>query len=435
LGSATVAGPKGVGVVVRRLRARQKEIEDAVFAGVREAVPEPGVKGGSEYVNGLRTAVAAAVEFGFAGLERGEEPGRGIPPEAVAQARLAARSGVGLDAVLRRYIVGHALLWDFVMQEADRVQRTGRGSGLREMSRAQALLLDQLVIAVTREHVAELQRATSSREHRLLERVRILLAGDHADAGRPPGGVDPELDYDLDGEHLGVIVIGADGEAAIRDLAERLQRRLLCAPRERGLVWAWLGGQVRSMAEVEQACAAQETGNINFVLGEPASGLEGWRLTHRQAQAALLVAQRRGGRERVTFTRYADVALLAAALGDEVLARSLFAIYLSPLEDTRDGGSVLLETLRAYFLAGRSASSAAASLGVVRNTVDNRLRTIEQRLGRTLHPCPAELEVALELNQLDASIGAPGSTTREDSPGSSDIPRALGETPKKVPRI
>jgi hypothetical protein len=49
-----------------------------------------------------------------------------------------------------------------------------------------------------------------------------------------------------------------------------------------------------------------------FVVGAPAGGLEGWRLTHREAQTALLVARCRPW----PLTRYGDVALLAAALGD-----------------------------------------------------------------------------------------------------------------------
>jgi hypothetical protein len=393
----------GVGVVVRRLRARQKEIEDAIFAGVREAVPEAAGDVDSEYVSGLRMAVAAAVEFGFAGLERGEVPAGEIPGEAVAQARLAARSGVSLEAVLRRYIVGHALLWDYVMEEAERVEWMGRSSGLREMSRAQAALLDRLVIDVTREHVAELQRAGRSREQRVLERVRMLLVSDYPDTSVVPGGLDPELEYDLNGEHVGVIALDAEGEAAMRSIADRLRRPLLCVARERGVVWAWLGGRrVLSMVEVEQACAAQEERDVRFVLGESASGLEGWRLTHRQAQAALLVAQRKPQR----VTRYADVALLAAALGDEVLSRSLAEIYLAPLVNAR-GGEVLLQCLRAYLTAGRSVSSAAAALGIARKTVETRLRTIEERLGRTLHPCAAELEVALLLEGLDPTPPSP----------------------------
>jgi hypothetical protein len=390
----------GVGVVVRRLRERQREIEDAVFAGVREAVPGPDGELDAEYVEGLRVAVVAAVEFGFTGIERGDGLSAGIPSEAVVQARRAARSGVGLESVLRRYIVGHALLWDYVMQEADQVERMGQASGLREMSRAQAGMLDRLVIGVTREHVAELQRAGRSREQRVLERVRILLSSDYPDTGMVPGGIDPELNYDLDGEHVGVIAIGAEGEVAMRRVAERLKRPLLCVARERGVVWAWLGGRrILPVAEVERACAEQAMGDVRFVLGESARGLEGWRLTLRQAQAEVLVAQRRGGLERVTVTRYGDVALLAVALGDEALGRSLVEVYLTPLRNTR-GGEVLLQSLRAYLGAGCSVSSAAAVLGVARKTVEGRLRTIEEKLGRTLHPCPAELEVALLLDEL-----------------------------------
>jgi DNA-binding PucR family transcriptional regulator len=145
---------------------------------------------------------------------------------------------------------------------------------------------------------------------------------------------------------------------------------------------------------------APPPGGVILALGEPARGIEGWRLTHRQAQAALVVALRRGGRERMTLTRYADVALLASALKDEALARALIDIYLSPLEDSRNSGPMLRETLRAYLAAERSVSSTAAALGVVRKTVESRLRTAEEKIGRTLHPCPAELEVALLLDEL-----------------------------------
>jgi DNA-binding PucR family transcriptional regulator len=155
------------------------------------------------------------------------------------------------------------------------------------------------------------------------------------------------------------------------------------------------------------------TGRISWP-PSPARGLEGWRLTHRQAQAALVVALRRSASGAAT--RYADVAVLASALKDEALARALVEIYIAPLEDSRGGGPVLCETLRVYMASERNVSSAAAALGVVRKTVDTRLRAIEKRLGRTLHPCPAELEVALLLDELNPAP-APGprdiSTTGE----------------------
>jgi len=166
----------------------------------------------------------------------------------------------------------------------------------------------------------------------------------------------------------------------------------------------------------EEAGQSRKQGQgVLLAIGEPARGLAGWRQTHRQAQAALVVALRRNGIPRngiphtqgVTFTRYADVALLATALKDEALAKALIDIYLAPLEDSRGSGPVLRQTLRAYLAAERSVSSAAVALGVVRKTVESRLRAIEEKLGRTLHPCPAELEVALLLDEISSEPHSP----------------------------
>ncbi len=135
---------------------------------------------------------------------------------------------------------------------------------------------------------------------------------------------------------------------------------------------------------------------MSLAIGEPGRGVKGFRLTHRQAQAAQLVALRRPQ----WLTRYSDVALLAFALRDEALARSLVDIYLSPLDGPRQGSPVLRQTLRAYFAAERNASSAAVALGVARQTVENRLHRVEKKLGRLLPTCLAELEVALRLEEL-----------------------------------
>jgi hypothetical protein len=402
----------GVGVVVRRLRARQGEIERAVFARVREVVPAP--VDDTQYLEGLRAAVAGAVEFCLVGLERGEGFSGEIPAQAVAQAQRAARSGVSLDAVLRRYIVGNALICDYIMQECDSVELRGRVSG-RELLRAQSAQLDRLVIGVTREHVAELQRTGRSREHRLLERIRILLAGEHPDLGAAGGALDAELGYELDAWHVALIARGPGALDALRELAGRLDRRLLSIAPGPEIVWAWLGGQRAVEMPVLQRAVSDSNADVAIAAGEPAGGLAGWRLSHQQAQGALLVAIRRNGVPRnrippvqaVTLTRYGDVALLATALRDEPLARALIDVYIAPLLEARAGGGVLLQSLRAYLEAERSVSSAAAALGVSRTTVESRLRAIEEQLARPLHPCPAELEVALLLHELAPASGAP----------------------------
>src|SRR5262249_25791910 len=134
---------------------------------------------------------------------------------------------------------------------------------------------------------------------------------------------------------------------------------------------------------------------VSLAAGAAGRGIDGWRLTHHQAQAAMLVALRRPQ----MLTPYADVSLLAAVLRDEELAGALGDIHLAPRAGHKDG-AVARETLRACLAAGCNAATAAAALRVDRHTVERRLHTIETRLGRALHTCHAELEVALRLQEL-----------------------------------
>ena len=130
-------------------------------------------------------------------------------------------------------------------------------------------------------------------------------------------------------------------------------------------------------------------------LGEPGEELAGWRFSHRQAKAALPIAERRGE----PVLRYGDVAVLAAIARDDLLETSLRRLYLEPLERGREGGKVARETLRAYFEAERNISSTAAALGVDRRTVRNRIGAIEDLLGRPLRGSLADLEIALRLDE------------------------------------
>jgi hypothetical protein len=261
-----------------------------------------------------------------------------------------------------------------------------RGSALRRVLHAQAVLFERLLLAVFGEYTRE--RVDGHRpEQRQADRVKKLLAGEPVEPGA--------LGYEFDDWHVGAVAYGADAASALRDLADAADRRLLLIRPETGTVWAWFGGRRRiAVAEFAQDVTPGERGDMLIALGEPARGLEGWRLTHQQASAALWVA--RDGDEGVV--RYADVGLLASISRDRVLAGSLRLLYLAPLADGRDGGLELRNTLRAYFTAGRNITSAASSLGVSRQTVGNRLRVIEEKLGRTIESCAPEIEVALRLD-------------------------------------
>ncbi len=379
--------------LIARLRGRQGEIEEAILARAH-GVADPTEVGDPTYVAGLRTAVASGLDFaleGLGGLGRREQP---VPLELLAQARHAARSGVPLDTVLRRYLAGHALLGDFILAAAE---AEGLASAeLQRAGRALAGIVDRIVVEVTEEHGRHERRRGDPAERRRAERVEALLAGEQPDTG--------ELAYDFNANHLGTIAKGPGAPQALRELARALGRDLLLVPREDGEAWAWLGA--KEGGGLEEIGRASLPAGVTLALGEPTTGLAGWRLTHRQARAALPIALR----ESRGVVRYAEVALLCSALGDELLRRSLTVLFLDPLRE-----ETLRETLRAYLAAGRNGASAAAALGVSRQTVHSRLRIAEERLGRPLERCGIEVELALRLAELGSPPGGPPRLTMSGS--------------------
>jgi hypothetical protein len=376
---------KACAALASRLRERQPEIQAAIATRVY-AISDPHDVADPAYLQGLDGALAAAVEHRLTVLEVGERQAPAVPPVLLAQARLDARDGVSLDTVLRRYFAGNSLFGDFLVEEAERAEVPS--SALRRLLGAQATLGDRLLAAVSTEHAREVKNRPSNSAERRRECVKSLLAGELVDHS--------ELGYDLDAHHLALIARGEGAPEAMRLLARRLDRRLLAVCREEESIWAcWLGG--RSPLEAERALRALDEISLDraFVtVGEPGEGLSGWRFSHRQAKAALPIAERRGQ----PVLRYADVALLASILRDDLAATSLRRLYLEPLERARDGGKVARETLRAYFAAERNISSTAAVLGVDRRTVTNRIRAIEGLYGRPLKDVATELETALRLD-------------------------------------
>lgn len=364
------------------LRARRDEIEQATLTRVF-ALSEPSEAANPEYAHGLRASVSAALEHGLGALGRSDQRTLAIPAVLLAQARLAARNGISLDTVLRRYLAGYTLLGDFLLQEAEQSQALN-GAELQRLLRAQAALFDGLLAAVSEEYAHEERGRLRSSEQRRADRVRRLLDGELLDTS--------DLAYDFDAHHLGAIASGLRAEDAIRELSASLECRLLVVHREEGSAWGWLGS--RRPLDPVALSSSPRLGRVAIAIGEPASGLSGWRLTHRQARAALPIALRDPSR----VVRYSDVALLASMLRDDLLITSLRDIYLTPLAHERDGGETARETLRAYFAADRNVSSAAAALGVSRQAVGRRLRSIEECVGRPLSSCAAELEAALRLS-------------------------------------
>jgi hypothetical protein len=370
--------------LVERLRSRGEEIEEALLTRTY-AIADPAEAADPEYAEGLRAAVAAAHRYALEAISHGEERAPLLPAVLLTQARIAARNRIPLDTVLRRYLAGYTLLEDFLMQEAED-EGLFRGQALQRLFRSLASLFDRLIAAVTEEYERGGSARPLSTEQRRAERVERLLAGELLDAS--------ELGYDFGGWSLGAIASGPGAAEGLRNLARVVDCHLLLVRREEDSAWAWLGSRRALDPDgLIEACLSLESRPRAIALGEPGENLAGWRLTHRQAAAALPIAQR----GRKPAVRYREVALLASVLQDSLLTESLRNLYLAPLEAETDGGESLRGTLRAYLRAGHNVSSAAAELGIKRHTVARRIRAAEERIGCPIAECMPDLDVALRL--------------------------------------
>ncbi len=376
------------GMIVRGLCARRSEIERAIRDRINSSVPHLAGREDLDYESGLQEAVAAVVSYSLDAIEKGSEWSGPVPQAAAAQARRAARVGVSLGTIQRRCLVGHREFSEFVTQETQSAGFLNNGEVIHHLRRTQEELLEHLIVAVEIEYNHEHESMGGSRRSEIVHR---LLSGEPVELAELA-----DLDYEIDAYwHLGLIASGAGVEEIVRRLKERYGCKCLCVSLN-GCLCVWLGMQELPASNGEYLST---TGDAlrSVAVGEPGKGFDGWHLTHHQARAAFAVALRRP--EKVAW--YADTRLLAAALQNDTLARSLTQRYLVPLSTQSDGGAKLRQTLRTYIDLECNTTSAAHGLQVRRHTVKSRVCAAERLIGATLRECLAELDVALRLEELN----------------------------------
>ncbi len=370
-----------------RLQARTAEIEAGVLTRI-SVIGGPAELSDPDYLHGFRAAVPAAIEFGLTVIETGEKHAPPIPTALLMQARLAARHCVSLDTVMRRYVAGRDELNAVLVEEAEEAgsHRVRLAGPLGALSGA----FDRLLEQVSEEYALEQLRRPSSTHARLAERIKSLLAGERPDTS--------DLNYDFGAHHLGLVTEGEAAPDAVRALARSLDGRPLIVHPASNTVWAWIGRREPSdRDELSRTLTAHWPEAIPLSLSEPLPGISGWRLANKQARAVFPLATRR----QPKIARYANDALATSMSRDEVLTASFRELYLDPLEYGGDSGAIECKTLQAYFTAGRNGRAAAAALDVSRQTVSNRLKAVERKIGRSLLDCATDLELALRLADLD----------------------------------
>lgn len=378
------------GKIAKRLRIRSAEIATAIEKGIRKSVPDSVSHNDAAYQSGVTDAVIAILDYCLDAIENDVEQARSIPPQAIAQAHRAARAGVSMGTVLRRYVAGHGRLSEFVAEEAEHLGLSSNGLALNHLRRAQEALLEHLTASIEYEYLegrAQMSRASGDRR---MEIVQRLLAQQRVDPAELI-----EFDYELDTSwHVSVVATGATIRDVLPRMRAKLRCRLLHVACDDGTIWAWFGAPYElKPCDIERTVPPQWDGEV-IAIGGARRGLEGWRQTHLEAKAARLRALRRPDR----IVRYDERPLLAAALENETLATWLMD-FLAPIQARQDAAE-LLRTLRAYLDSECNCSSAVPVVKVRRQTVGNRIRLVERLLDRPLRTCLAELDVALRLADL-----------------------------------
>jgi len=380
--SATLSPHEERRELAHRLRLRAGEIEGAIFHRVVSLSGQSQGKS-ADYTKGVREAVAEAMEYAFGAIEHGQEWHAQIPIAAIAQAHRAARAGVSLDTVLRRYSAGDRELTIYVNEEADGLPYELR----QEIARTQSPSVDRIMEVVAEEYEDELERIRRYPSSGLINRMNSLLDGDLT--------VDLGPEYDIGGWHVAIVSSQAGAKELFQLLARELDACPLFTQDLAPSAYVWLGR--RGGLDVHEIQGHLEKGLYEgrFALGESREGAPGWRLSHFEARAAFDAMP--AGRGVVSRGR--DFVVVAAVMKDPLLTEALLASYATPLNEDGDVmGADLRQTARAYFATGQQASAAAETLGVDRRTVRRRLQAIEERLGQRIEDCHAQLQIALDVD-------------------------------------
>jgi hypothetical protein len=365
----------------------------------------------------LRAELAASTRShwkGFLGVVSRESIEFIPAPQMYDLARTLARRGYDLTLLLATYRIGQRAVWEFI---ADVAQTQISDPALRSAVLLQFwsnaarwidATIESLIVAFTEER-EQWQRGMLARRASV---VNTILAGNPVDLDAAAA----TLGYPLRQHHTAFTLVvdecvpDSDVQRLIESAARTVSndvggsRPLIISSGARA-AWCWT-------ATPKVAVTTDTPRMLQGVRGTAGichNGLDGFRLSHSEAVAALQVADY----STVSFVRFEDVeiACLAAGIVGAHVRAAFVRRELGDLADSDDASVRLRDTLRAYLKQGGDATATGASLSLHPNTVRYRIRQAEKKLGHPISRRRVHIEVALEI------IGVFGSTPNPDNSG------------------
>ena len=392
-----------------RLHDRLAELSSGIQSLLEEQIPE--LRGDARVMELLGASVEGNVELLLNALRYDIPVERVEPPTtALEYARRLAQHGVPVNALVRAYRLGQRQMNEVVFAEvrAIDIPESIRYTVIEAITRTLFEYIDWISQQVVAVYEDERERWLENQNSLRAVRVREVLAANKAvDADASS----TSIRYPLRWHHLAVITWcpdeGTEGDELaslqrfVRELAQAAgaDANPLFVAADRMCGYGWLPFRAEPSDAAARVCAyaQKQLDGPSLAIGTMATGVEGFRRSHREAQGARAVAMASGQHERMVISA-SDPGLSIAALlgGDVAYAREWVDEVLGDLAADSENDERLRETLRVFLGCGSSYKMAAEELAMHFNTVKYRVGRAEARRGRPI----AEDRLAVELALL-----------------------------------
>jgi hypothetical protein len=330
-----------------------------------------------------------------------------VPDAALRYAQGLVRRRIPLDVLLRAYRLGHAYLWDLTARRFR--EQIDHEDELLAALEASATFMFEYVDLISADLVAayhvERDRWVRSAAAVRAETAREILGGEVPNESTASA----RLGYELRRHHVAAVV-ALDPHLAVSKAELSLEREALAVssalgcgdalviPAGAAVLWAWFGSTGRPGREQLTRLEAHRTPpGVRMAIGRPAEGVEGFRVSHVEAQhAARFWDATAASGVTVAYRKVELVSLLAA---DIERARRFVAGELGPLAARTEAAENTRRTLMAFLSGGGSHVHAAEVLHMHPNTVYKKVRRVEQLLEVSVAERRVELTNALMLAQ------------------------------------
>ena len=323
-----------------------------------------------------------------------------VPPAAAEYARRFAQHDSSLEALLRAYRLGENAVLQWMISELAN----------RELSSAEALAATGRIAALTNAYIDRLTEGLidiyeTERRHweersdaTRVAAVRTVLTTEALTIS----SAEEMLGLALRGWHLAALawVVPGGAKAQLRVvgrlLAEAGGRRPVTVQDDAETVWAWMSFPGRPDLDTQRLAERMaEHPQLRIALGEPDTGLVGFRTSHEEAVRAREIAEITAQSSRQQLYHYAPLALASFLVDRREDVHRWVGRILGELARDEESMARLRETLQVFFEAGGSYNDAAARMHVHKNTVLYRVRKAEEILGRPITDGRLSIEMAL----------------------------------------